>query len=383
MNTPKKIFYIFHGRFPSEKAASIFAAKSVEALVDAGREVVMLVPRRLGCTKLDPYAYYGIKKNFTTIYIPTIDLFHIPFFAQFAFFVSYICFSLGVFVYLFFRAERPSLVYSNESLPLIVSSFVFKHLLYEVHDFPDHARLLNRFLLKRTEMVLVTNTWKKEKMIEQFGLVKDHIIVEPNAVDVDIFDIDIKKEDARLSVDLPTEKSIVMYTGHLYSWKGVDTLAKAASFLPDVLFVFVGGTVNDVEKFKDRYEGLKNILIVGHKPYKEISVWQKAADILVLPNTAKELISLHYTSPMKLFEYMCSRRPIIASNIPSLTELLNGTNAEIVEPDDPAQMAKGIDELLSDVVKMNTISSRAYGDVLTHSWSERAKRILGFIDKMM
>jgi glycosyltransferase involved in cell wall biosynthesis len=55
-------------------------------------------------------------------------------------------------------------------------------------------------------------------------------------------------------------------------------------------------------------------------------MWQKAADALVLPNTAKEDISKYYTSPMKLFEYMASRRPIVATNIPSITEIINEEN---------------------------------------------------------
>ena len=59
-----KLFLIFHGRFPSEKAASLFAAKSCEAFADCGAEVTLIVPRRFGRAAESPYEYYGKKRNY-------------------------------------------------------------------------------------------------------------------------------------------------------------------------------------------------------------------------------------------------------------------------------------------------------------------------------
>jgi glycosyltransferase involved in cell wall biosynthesis len=378
-----KIFYIFHGRYPSEKAASIFAAKSVEALSSEGRNIILVVPRRAGCFQKDSFDYYGIEKSFKIIYIPIIDLFNIRFLSHFAFPVSNLIFSFFLFIYLIFNANRKDLIYSNEALPLIFSSIYFKNTFYEIHDFPERKLILYRFFLKRVRMILVTNNWKVNKLIDTFNLKREKILSEPNAVDISKFDILITKEDARKKLLLNINNFTVIYTGHLYSWKGVDTLAQTALLLPNILFLFIGGTEKDISNFKSKYQNVKNILIVGHKPYKDMPIWQKAADILVLPNTAKELISLHYTSPMKLFEYMCSRRPIIASNIPSLTEILNNSNSIIVKPDSAEDMAEGINEIFRNKVRADSVSMKAFSDVQKYTWTERAKRILGFVDKMM
>ena len=69
MKKKKKLFLIFHGRFPSNKAASLFAAKSAEAFAGEGLTVEMIVSRRLGREKGDPYDYYNVKKNFKEIKI--------------------------------------------------------------------------------------------------------------------------------------------------------------------------------------------------------------------------------------------------------------------------------------------------------------------------
>ena len=65
------------------------------------------------------------------------------------------------------------------------------------------------------------------------------------------------------------------------------------------------------------------------------------ADVLVLPNPASA-ISNRFTSPLKLFDYMASGRPIVASNLPAIREILRDTeNAVLVEPGNPDALAAG------------------------------------------
>ncbi|MEK7596493.1 MAG: hypothetical protein AAB450_00010, partial [Patescibacteria group bacterium] len=113
----KNLFLIFHGRFPSEKAASLFAAKSAEAFADEGIETILVVPRRISRKKTNPYDFYQIKNNFKIVYLPIIDFFNLPLPKVFSFWVSFISFSMSVFFYLVFEARFRDLIYSNESLP--------------------------------------------------------------------------------------------------------------------------------------------------------------------------------------------------------------------------------------------------------------------------
>ena len=69
---------------------------------------------------------------------------------------------------------------------------------------------------------------------------------------------------------------------------------------------------------------LQRVRLVGYVPPGEVPLWLAAADVLALPNSAGEAISARYTSPLKLFEYMAAGRGIVASDLPSLREVLTG-----------------------------------------------------------
>ena len=232
-------------------------------------------------------------------------------------------------------------------------------------------------------MILATNKWKEKQLIDKFKISERKIFYEPNAVDVKKFDISVSKEDARQKLGLPIGKHVVVYTGHLYTWKGVDTLAQATGLMgDDIMVVLVGGVSTDIARFREKYGHIRNLEIVGYRNHSEIPYWQKAADVLILPNTGKEDISKFYTSPMKLFEYMASKRPIIASKIPSIVELLDDESSVLVEPDSPSELVLAIDKVLKDSKRAKDISDSAFKEVHNFTWNARAERILKVIENI-
>lgn len=378
----KKLFLIFHGRFPSNKAASLFAAKSAEAFAKEGLVVELLVPRRFGREGGDPYTYYNVPKTFRIVYLPLVDLPSRSHLTRIRFALSFFSFSLSCYAYLAVHASREDIIYSNESLPLFFASYTFPQTFYEMHDFPESGFRFFTLFLRRMRWVLIHNHWKAARAEKLFKVKEERVLCEPNAVQVEDFDIPLTREETREKLNLPQDKKIVLYTGHLYSWKGVDTLALAARELPsEYLVIFVGGTPEDVEKLQSTTVGVDNVRIVGWKPHSEIPVWQKAADVLVLPNTAKEDISKYYTSPMKLFEYMASRVPVVASRIPSIEEIVTEEDVFFAEADSPASFAKTIQKAVEGPEEAQKRAASAYTKVLQFTWEKRAKRILAFVGR--
>ncbi|MCG2694788.1 glycosyltransferase family 4 protein, partial [Candidatus Parcubacteria bacterium] len=220
----------------------------------------------------------------------------------------------------------------------------------------------------------------KDFYVKNFGIEPKKILVASDGVDLENFSFEFSKGEFKKKENLSLNKKIIFYSGHLYDWKGAQILADASVYLNENnLVVFVGGTDEDIEFFKKRNNHLKNVIIIGHRKYSEMPSWQKSADVLVLPNTEKQDISKYHTSPMKLFEYMASGNPIVASNLPSIGEILNEKNSILVEPDNPKSLADGINKALNDVELGENLAKQALIDVQNYTWKKRVNNILNFI----
>ena len=149
----------------------------------------------------------------------------------------------------------------------------------------------------------------------------------------------------------------------------------------EIFFVFIGGTERDIKSFKQKAQGLNNVLILEHKRYNQIPLFLKAADVLVLPNSTREEISRSYTSPLKMFEYMASKRPIVASDLPSLREILNEKNSVPVNSDDALALAGGIKFVLKNPNESQKLTKKAFEEVKNYTWQKRVETIFKFIEE--
>jgi len=134
------------------------------------------------------------------------------------------------------------------------------------------------------------------------------------------------------------------------------------------------------ERFIDD-NSIKNVILVGYVAPKQVPKYLAAADILILPNTSADDMSRLYTSPLKLFEYMAARRPIVASDLTSIREILNEQNSILVKPDDPAALVEGILKISENKALADSLVKKAFQDVQQYTWDKRAERILEFVDK--
>ncbi len=370
----QRIVYIANARIPTERANGIQIVHMCEAFAEAGADVELVVPWRFNPLKEDAYQYYGVKKNFSIRRVPSLDLVG---FGKMGFFIQEWTFLISAtFFLLLFRKGRMVYVRGERLARGAHAVVPQSSIVLESHMMPRDFDVYENIFRQVRGVVVITKYYEQE--LRDKGVA--NVLYAPDAVTIHDFDIGVSKEDARKRLGLPLNKKLAIYTGHLYAWKGVDVLARAAEFLQENMeAVFVGGSPVDIAPFRKKYGADARIRIVGQRPYKEIPLYLQAADVLVLPNTATEAVSRWYTSPIKLFEYMASGRPIIAADLPSIRDVLNEKNAVLVPPDEPEVLARAIADLCVDPARAGRVATEARREVEQFTWQKRAQSILDFI----
>lgn len=377
-----KLIYIANTRIPTEMAHGLQIMKMCEAFARNGVEVELVVPLRFSISSLgkkDPFEYYKVDRIFKIKKIFCFDLTPLNrFLGPISFLIQASSFSKFTFFYLLFK--KTDIIYGRDRFGLFFVSLFKNNVIFEVHK-------IHRFffwpILKRVKKTVVITDNLRETLIKN-GIDGDKIFVAPDGVDSNDFEVKENKEECRKKLNLSLDKNLILYTGHLYQWKGIETLALASKFLSEKeLIVIVGGIkwyLSNFKRFVKRNK-LKNILILGHQDYSKIPYFLKAADCLVLTGTKKSDVSQYQTSPMKMFEYMASKVPIIASDLSSFREVLNENNCVFVNPDSPEALAKGIKIALDRPDIARQVSDQAYEDIQKYTWESRAKKILNFINE--
>ena len=178
----------------------------------------------------------------------------------------------------------------------------------------------------------------------------------------------------------PDQPLQVYYTGQLYPWKGVDALVEAMQHLPRAELVIIGGLppepdLDRVRALAERLGLSERVLFRGFVPPPQVAEQSVHADLFVIP-LLDSTTARHFTSPLKLFEAMASCRPIVASDLPSLREVLrNEENALLATPGDPRALAAAVQRLADEPETRARLATQAAEDVKRYSWDERGRKL--------
>jgi len=380
-----KLLYIANQRMPSEKAYGRQIVKMCEAFADLGVEVELVAPERHNLITEDLFDYYSVKRNFKFTKISSPDWYWPGILDRLAFWFKNLISAKKLARYAL--RENYDFIYSRDEFPLyfLLSK---KKVVFEAHKFiKSYSFFYSRF--KKYTFPIVTITQGLKNKFAQAGFPEQNIFVSHDGVGKEKINRQIStplsKEEARQKLNLPLNKKLVVYTGSFHGWKGVFVLAEAAKLLRDEAVVLgVGGGQNAGQAKLEKYlyqNQIKNFVITGYLDDPQVDLYLAAADVLVLPNTAKDEVSRLYTSPLKLFSYMASRRPIVASDLPSLREILNEKNAVFVQPDNPLDLTVGLKKVLSDSnhTHPHPLFEQAFQDVQKYTWEKRARTIFDLI----
>ncbi len=188
---------------------------------------------------------------------------------------------------------------------------------------------------------------------------------------------DASVDRLRQELSLAPGQPIVMYTGNLAAYQGIDLLvasmAKAVERSPQVVFVLVGGSDDQIAQLDQRLSqqlSADRCRLVPRIEQDQVPAYLKLADVLVSPRTYGENL------PLKVIEYLAAARPIVATDIKAHRRLLSLDTAVLVEPNAGA-LAEGIGRLLADETLRLEYARRGYRYYQDHLGQDHFHRMTG------
>ncbi|MGB4106712.1 MAG: glycosyltransferase family 4 protein [Alphaproteobacteria bacterium] len=370
-----KIFYFSGATLPSDSAQSVHVMKMCAALAQDSKSnaVTLFAKGAPGSDDEAIFNYYGIEPCFSLI-LPVAS--KIPVLSGML--------RLSGHRLALKETGMPDIAYGRD--PVALNWLIPENIpvIYEAHQVPRsflEKRAVKNLLQQRRLMALVViSNGLKTDFIKAFPkLRQSKIFVAPDGADISVKNL-APRELAGCADALK-----VGYTGSLHEGKGMEIIALLAKEAKDFDFHVVGGSLQQVQAW--RKDALPNLFMHGHVPHGELGAYLAAFDVLIAPYRTRTTIKTgvdisKWMSPMKIFEYMAAKKPIMASDLPVIREILkDGENALLLSPSEPRAWIAALEKLKDEGLR-NSLAARAYADLQEkYTWKKRARAILKFVDK--
>jgi len=366
----KLIEYVSPSFFPSRSANSVHVINQCNALAKESDKLILYfaMGKNFFCHE-DIYKYYGIKlrKNIILRGVKVNSLFAMQ--LKIAFY--------AIIKIIFIKKINRLIISRNLYVSFFMSLFSVSHI-YEAHGIESFnlKKKIQNFILRRNDTVAISEMLKL-LLITQCSKIKNIQVLHDAASDPNVVDVSEYIED--------TDNFKIGYFGHLYSGRGIDIIKSLAKELSDIDFYVVGGDEESIKALRKENDD-KNLKIIGFVKNVEARSLMSKVDVLLMPYQKEVSIGIpgsdtsKWMSPLKMFEYMCAKRPIISSNLQVLKEVLtDAENCILVDPKDINKWKESILKLRNDKVMSEKIACKAREDfVMNHTWDVRARSLIDY-----
>lgn len=176
---------------------------------------------------------------------------------------------------------------------------------------------------------------------------------------------------------------ILMYVGNLEPYQGIDLLLESFAILEkqaaDARLALIGGSDGSQRHYRELWKklsGSERVRFLGPRPLEALSAYLEQADVVVSPRTEG------VNTPMKVYSYMDSGRPLVATALPTHTQVLSSEEAELAPPE-PQAFADAMGRVLSDPEHGLRLAGNARARVARdHSPESFRSRVTGFYSRL-
>jgi glycosyltransferase involved in cell wall biosynthesis len=252
-----------------------------------------------------------------------------------------------------------------------------------------HKKLIERvenLVLKKADLIVVVSEVSKNDLVQVHGIDASKILVNPNGVDPERYHPAISGDRIRNQFNL-NKKRVLGFIGTFSKWHGVTFLAdcileffkKYPEKSTEVVFLLIGKGP-EFSAVKNKLHDLIDtgqIVLPGQIPQEESPEYLAACDVLLSPHVPNPDGTKFFGSPTKLFEYMAIGKPILASSLEQIGEILeDGKTARLHEPANLEQCVNGLLELAENDEKWTKMGSVAREVCLEkYTWQCHVERI--------
>ena len=193
-----------------------------------------------------------------------------------------------------------------------------------------------------------------EETASQFAPMKPLLRLE----DISMLEESTEKGDnVRKGID--NNQPVIMYVGNLEYYQGIDLLLESFSILIGInskaMLIIIGGSDNDIKYYSSlaaKLNIINHTRFIGRKPLTQLAYYLEQADILVSPRILGD------NTPMKIYSFIDSGKPLLATRLTTHTQVLDDSIALLVSPK-PKDMAKGFEYLINNPDFASQLALRA------------------------
>jgi glycosyltransferase involved in cell wall biosynthesis len=367
-----KIAYLTTSLVPSVAANSVQVMKMSQALGRLGHDVTLYCSH--GTVDTDPFEFYGVDHVFR---LQRAERSGAGKLAP----ASYLARQMAAIL----KAGRADLYFSRTARLLYAAAPLGRPLMFEAHSVPlpgprrEALRPLYR-LPNFKRLVCISAALARDYLEAYPEIDPAKVLVAHDAANP--MDLSEPISDA----EWPGRKDAfqVGYVGGIYPGRGVETVVVMARELPHVDFHIIGGDEKTVAFWKEEKGATDNIIFHGHQPHVALRHFYPRLDALLAPFQNKVTVhggagdTRRWMSPLKIFEYMATGKPMLCTDFPVLREVLrHDDNAVLLPAEDDAAWTAAVAALAEDPVKCAAIGASAFADFEEHyTWKTRAKLVV-------
>lgn len=243
-------------------------------------------------------------------------------------------------------------------------------------------------VMRSAPLIVTLGEAMKQQILNASGGFHRAVLLLPNAVGDNFLDPPISSRVARERLGLPREGVFVGTVSSLVDYEGLDDLIRAVALLlpniPTLKCLIVGDGISgpSLQQLARDLGVASHVTFTGRVPRDQAPLYHRALDVFVVPRRDSDVTRT--VTPLKPVEAMAAGRPVVASDLPALREIVeDGVTGILVRPGDVSALSSALMDLMDSSRKGSSNTAANYGSagrqrvLARRTWGRNARTLVG------